>query len=56
MLGLRTIVAWLVFSAEVCGTSWTQAFNGYTRRVWQGVDGLPEQTVQAFAHTADGYL
>lgn len=29
---------------------------GYTRHVWQAPDGLPEQTVQAFAQTGDGYL
>jgi ligand-binding sensor domain-containing protein/signal transduction histidine kinase len=30
--------------------------DGYTRRVWQAPDGLPEQTVQAFAQTRDGFL
>lgn len=30
--------------------------QGYTRRVWQAPDGLPEQTVQAFAQTPDGFL
>ncbi|MBZ5583918.1 MAG: ATP-binding protein [Acidobacteriia bacterium] len=30
--------------------------DGYTRRVWQMQDGLPENTVQAFAQTADKYL
>jgi ligand-binding sensor domain-containing protein/signal transduction histidine kinase len=30
--------------------------DGYTRRVWQTQDGLPENTVQAFAQTADHYL
>jgi ligand-binding sensor domain-containing protein/signal transduction histidine kinase len=35
---------------------WSQGRSGYTRRVWQGFEGLPEQTVQAFAQTADGYL
>lgn len=29
---------------------------GYTRKVWQAQDGLPEQTVQAFAQTPDHYL
>jgi ligand-binding sensor domain-containing protein/signal transduction histidine kinase len=28
----------------------------YTIRSWQSQDGLPEETVQAFAQTADGYL
>src|SRR5580658_6517752 len=30
--------------------------DGYTRRVWQTQDGLPENTVQAFAQTPDNYL
>jgi len=30
--------------------------DGYTRRVWQTQDGLPESTVQAFAQTPDHYL
>lgn len=33
-----------------------QSLDGYTRRVWQATDGLPEQTVQAFAQTQDGFL
>jgi len=28
----------------------------YTIRAWQSQDGLPEETVQAFAQTPDGYL
>lgn len=35
---------------------WADALTGYTRHVWQASDGLPEQTVQAFAQTPDGYL
>jgi len=30
--------------------------DGYTRRVWQTQDGLPENTVQSFAQTPDNYL
>src|ERR1035441_4403974 len=30
--------------------------EGYSRRVWQTQDGLPENTVQAFAQTPDNYL
>ena len=30
--------------------------DGYTRRVWQTQDGLPENTVQSFAQTPDHYL
>jgi len=29
---------------------------GFTRKLWQTQDGLPEQTVQAFAQTTDRYL
>lgn len=29
---------------------------GYTKRLWQAQDGLPDQAVQAFAQTPDGYL
>jgi ligand-binding sensor domain-containing protein/signal transduction histidine kinase len=44
---LLTVVA----SAQQAGT-----FSGYTSHLWQAPDGLPEQTVQAFAQTPDGYL
>jgi ligand-binding sensor domain-containing protein len=30
--------------------------GGFTRKVWQTQNGLPEQTVQAFAQTRDHYL
>ena len=30
--------------------------TGFTRKLWQTQDGLPEQTVQAFAQTPDHYL
>jgi ligand-binding sensor domain-containing protein/signal transduction histidine kinase len=30
--------------------------DGYTRRVWQTQDGLPENTVQAFVQTPENYL
>ena len=30
--------------------------DGYGRRVWQSADGLPENTIRAFAQTRDGYL
>ncbi|MGB8260179.1 MAG: two-component regulator propeller domain-containing protein [Terracidiphilus sp.] len=56
MSKLRTIAAWLSLCAVACGASWGQSLAGYTRRVWQGFEGLPEQTVQSFAQTADGYL
>lgn len=46
----------LLFSLQHgCGAA-AQGLAGYTSRVWQVQDGLPEQTVQAFAQTPDGYL
>lgn len=36
--------------------AWAGAPAGYTRKLWQTQDGLPEQTVQAFAQTPDHYL
>jgi signal transduction histidine kinase/ligand-binding sensor domain-containing protein len=53
---LGTIAVWLMLCAAGCGTVLAQVFAGYTRHVWQAADGLPEQTVQAFAQTTDGYL
>lgn len=66
MGNLCSIAAWLILAAAGCGALGSQAvpadrsssvgWNGYTRHVWQGFEGLPEQTVQAFAQTPDGYL
>ena len=52
---IRTLVLWLLVFA-VCAAVRADGLDGYTRRVWQASDGLPEQTVQAFAQTPDGYL
>src|ERR1700684_2936216 len=30
--------------------------SGYTSKLWQATDGLPDQSIRAFAQTADGYL
>jgi ligand-binding sensor domain-containing protein/signal transduction histidine kinase len=49
-------VVWIVTGAVACAGAETDAFAGYTRHVWQASDGLPEETVQAFAQTRDGYL
>lgn len=47
--------AWLLlFGAG--GAAWADSLAVFTRHVWQASDGLPEQTVQAFAQTSDGYL
>ena len=50
------IAAWLLLGAAGCVLAQAGAVAGYTRHVWQSSDGLPEQTVQAFAQTPDGYL
>jgi ligand-binding sensor domain-containing protein/signal transduction histidine kinase len=51
-----TITACLLLWTAGCWTAQAQGLLEYTRHVWQASDGLPEQTVQAFAQTADGYL
>ncbi len=56
MQTLRRHVACLLLLAAGYGASWAADLAGYTRQVWQVSDGLPEQTVQAFAQTPDGYL
>jgi signal transduction histidine kinase/ligand-binding sensor domain-containing protein len=42
--------------ALLCVQGFASVPGGYTRKLWQTQDGLPEQTVQAFAQTADHYL
>jgi len=46
----------LLMGAAACALAQSGAVAGYTHRVWQSSDGLPEQTVQAFAQTPDGFL
>jgi len=53
---LRTLALTLLGSALCCAALLADGLDGYTRHVWQAPDGLPEQTVQAFAQTPDGYL
>lgn len=45
-------------SLLVLSCVWLHASSppGFTRKIWQTQDGLPEQTVQAFAQTSDHYL
>jgi len=52
----RKLAVWLLLAAASCAAAQTDDLAGFTRRVWQASDGLPEQTVQAFAQTPDGYL
>jgi ligand-binding sensor domain-containing protein/signal transduction histidine kinase len=40
----------------VCAGAYAASPAGFTRKLWQTQDGLPEQTVQAFAQTTDHYL
>ena len=55
MAGLWMLLLGLAASAQ--GTRLTHnPLSGYTSRVWKTSDGLPEQIVQAFAQTPDGYL
>ncbi len=56
MRRLRTLAVWLIWCTAGIGALRSQGFAGYTRHVWQAADGLPEQTVQAFAQTSDGHL
>jgi len=46
------VLVWLA----ACRCASADGFSGYTERFWQAPDGLPEQTVQAFAQTGDGFL
>jgi ligand-binding sensor domain-containing protein/signal transduction histidine kinase len=48
--------AWMLTGGAACARAQSGALAGYTRHVWQASDGLPEQTVQAFAQTPDGFL
>jgi len=52
----RLFAACLIVGAATWVSGQTGALAGYTRHVWQASDGLPEQTVQAFAQTPDGFL
>jgi ligand-binding sensor domain-containing protein/signal transduction histidine kinase len=48
--------AGIAMGARSSAAAETGPLARYTRHVWQASDGLPEQTVQAFAQTRDGYL
>src|ERR1035437_6721242 len=55
-LSLWSALCLIVFACLACTTSFAASPAGFTRKLWQTQDGLPEQTVQAFAQTADHYL
>jgi ligand-binding sensor domain-containing protein/signal transduction histidine kinase len=48
--------AFAVWAALAGTAAFAAAPTGFTRKVWQTQNGLPEQTVQAFAQTPDHYL
>lgn len=54
-------LTWML--ALLAGMSWNAQAQrpeillpGYTVRLWEAADGLPDQTAQAFAQTQDGSL
>jgi ligand-binding sensor domain-containing protein len=54
---LRLTSALLLFLSLAFPTTVPQrGLEGYSRRIWQTQDGLPEEPVQALAQTPDGYL
>jgi ligand-binding sensor domain-containing protein len=54
---LRSVAIILVATALDLHAAVPRALpDGYTRRVWQAQDGLPENMVQSFAQTPDNYL
>ncbi|MGA7339164.1 MAG: two-component regulator propeller domain-containing protein [Terracidiphilus sp.] len=56
MQKVLALALWLPLCAAGCAAARADGLDAYTRHVWQASDGLPEQTVQAFAQTPDGYL
>ena len=56
MQTIARLVICLLLWAAGCSSMHADGLASYARRVWQAPDGLPEQTVQAFAQTPDGYL
>ncbi len=55
---LQTVRSAIIYSLllHICLHAGAQSLQGYTKRLWRIQDGLPEQTVQAFAQTPDHYL
>jgi ligand-binding sensor domain-containing protein/two-component sensor histidine kinase len=52
---LGLCLAWIIFGLGALTTLGEPAVH-YSFRLWQTQDGLPENTVQAFAQTPDGFL
>lgn len=53
---LTTALACFIVAEPVLAEPPQQRLTGFTMRLWQTQDGLPEQTVQALAQTPDGFL
>ncbi len=47
---------WALAAAPLAALSPESPLEGYAHRVWHTEDGLPEETVQAFAQTPDHFL
>ncbi len=57
MVAVRPVAVAVLAAASLLHSAVPRTLpDGYTRRVWQVQDGLPENTVQAFAQTPDNYL
>jgi signal transduction histidine kinase/ligand-binding sensor domain-containing protein len=50
------VLLWIAAIGMLSACARAASPPGYTRKLWQTQDGLPEQTVQAFAQTPDHYL
>src|SRR3954452_16016972 len=54
---LRSLVAWSLVTFPVAGClAATFLADGYSIRVWQTEDGLPQNLVTSAVQTRDGYL
>ena len=56
MRGLIAVILFSVFQLNASSHGLDRPPVAYSERTWQIQDGLPEQTVQAFAQTRDRYL
>jgi len=56
MRAFVTILVLLASSASVAARPTEIGVEGFSRTLWEAKDGLPDQTVQAFAQTHDGNL
>jgi ligand-binding sensor domain-containing protein/signal transduction histidine kinase len=54
----RTLIVLFLFIAigEAIGAPYEVGLPGFTKRLWDSQDGLPDQTIQDFAQSTDGSL